>query len=226
MGIASLGGILSGTGNAQTPGGKATGSIYTNLLNSYLGNQGNIFNTASQYQPQYGQLAASTMQSLLPGATQTVNNANPANTNLLAQLGNTASSQLAAGTNLTPGQTLTAQQGFRGAQASRGLGYSPGDAFSEALGMTNMGQQMLQQREGFASNVAGQQFQQQTSPTLGLLGGLTNTTSPTLISPSIQSSLLTAPYEAQSQAALESAKNNTGLFQSMDQNSNSFTSGL
>lgn len=226
MGAGSLGGILTGAGNPSTPGGRSAGNIYGNLLNSYLGNQGNIYNTAATYQPAYAALAAGTLSSLAPGAASTVMGVNPSQTNLLGQLAGTASSQLAAGTNLTPGQTFTAQQQLRGSEAARGLGYSPGDAFSEALNMTNLGQQMLQQREGFAGNVAGQQFQTQTNPILSLLSGLVGTTAPGIISPNIQSGLLLAPYGAQEESALQASKNNTSLYQSLDQNSTSFLSNL
>ncbi|HEV8492704.1 MAG TPA: hypothetical protein VGR76_10555 [Candidatus Angelobacter sp.] len=216
MGIASLGGLLSGSGNVSAPSG--VGGIYGHLLSSYLGNQGNIFNAARTWQPQYAGLAAGTLGSLAPNVTNTVNSINPASTALLAQLGNTASSQLAAGTQLDPGAAFQAQQQLRGSQAARGLGYSPGDAFSEALAMTGMGQQMLQQREALAGNVAGQQFQQQTSPALGLLTGVTSTATPSIISPGQQSNFISMPYQGKLQAAGQTAANNTGLYQSMDSN--------
>lgn len=224
MGIASLGGLLSGAGNVSAPTG--VGNTYSNLLNTYLGSQGKIYNAAAQYQPQYAGLQAGTLASLAPGASATVNSINPGASNLMSELSQSASQQLAAGTALDPGLENVAQQSVRGAQAARGLGYGPGDAINEAIGMTGLGNQLQQQRQNFASNVAGQQFQTQTSPALGLLAGSAATNTPALTPPSLTSQLLTMPYMAKLQANQATAGNAVNQYNNMDSNQSSFVSGL
>lgn len=76
--------------------------------------------------------------------------------NLLSQLQTQAEQGLAAGTNLTPEQQRIAQQQARGAYASRGMGTSNRAIGSEILNQYGMGQQLQQQRQQFAGQVAGQ----------------------------------------------------------------------
>ena len=224
MGIASLGGILSGAGNVSAPSG--AGGIYKNLLNSFLGSQGQILNTSAATEPGFAGITSGIMSKFAPSATSTVNSINPAGNNLLAQLTQTASEQLQDGANLDPGLETVAQQAVRGAQAARGLGNGPGDAIDEAIQMTQLGNQLRQQRQQFAGNVVGQQFQTQTSPTLALLNAIASRTTSSVAPPNLTGQFLTLPYQAKMQANSETARNNTSLYQSMDQNQTSFFNNL
>lgn len=76
--------------------------------------------------------------------------------NILSQLQTQAQEGLAAGSNLTPEQQRIAQQQARSAYASRGMGTSNRAIGAELLNQYGMGQQLQQQRQQFAGNVAGQ----------------------------------------------------------------------
>jgi hypothetical protein len=244
MGIASLGGILSGAGDVNTASTKWNNKQYSGLLNSYIGGLQSVVDAQGKYQPQLisqslanlGTSApgvAGILTGLMPQAQNLVRGANPQQTGLLDQLTNTAQQQLNAGASLDPALERVAQQSIRGGQAARGLGYGPADVLQESSALTSMGNDLRQQRQGFASNVAGMQNQFETQPTLQMLmqllqggGALNATATPSLVPSSVSSQLLTMPYMAKLQANQATAGNTTGLYQSMDSNSNSFISGL
>lgn len=244
MGIASLGGILSGAGNVSAPNTRGVGKDYSNLLNSYLGGSGAIFNNQATYQPQYDQLNLSQLLQTIPqltnsltsnagSASNIVRSINPGQTGLLDSLTKSATDQLGAGASLDPDLQKLFEQSSRGAQAARGLGYGPSDAFNESLGMTQFGNDLRTQRENFAGNVAGMNNQYETTPALNLLTqipgmamSVNGSSGPSLAPPSLTGQFLTMPYQGRLQAAGQTAANNTGLYQSMDSNSNSFISGL
>lgn len=92
---------------------------------------------------------------LTPQYLATERAANPQGAGLLDQLSQGASQQLSYGTQLTPQEQLQYNQSVRGGQAARGMGYSPSDVFSEAMGQTTEGQNLLTQRQGAAQSVLG-----------------------------------------------------------------------
>ena len=89
---------------------------------------------------------------------------------LTQQLSDTAQQQLALGGSLSDAQKQDAVQAARGAYSSRGLLSSNGAIAAEVLGRQSYMQQMLQQREQFATGVdplVQQQIQQRTSNAMG-----------------------------------------------------------
>lgn len=76
--------------------------------------------------------------------------------NLLSQLQSQAEEGLAAGSSLTPEQQRIAQQQARSAYAARGMGTGNRAIGAEIMSQYGMGQQLQQQRQQFAGQVAGQ----------------------------------------------------------------------
>jgi hypothetical protein len=244
MGIASLGGLLSGAGDVRTPGAKQTGQAFRGLLNNYVKGLPAILGAQQKFGPQFNALNLSNLgttttglsgilSGALPGAGSLVGNANPGQANLLGQLTQSAGQQLGAGAALDPALARVTQQSIRGGQAARGMGYGPADTLQESSAITSLGDQLRQERQNFAGNVAGMNNQYETQPTLSMLmnllssAGTNNATSgPTLVPQSLSSQLMTMPYMAKLQANTTGANNSTSLYQSMDNNSNSFISGL
>lgn len=95
------------------------------------------------------------VQNLGSEATQAMLNANPQNAALLNLLNGQAQSELEAGSNLTPDEQTAMQQASRAAFAARGMAGSNTGIADELLKQFNLGQQLLQQRQGFAQSVIG-----------------------------------------------------------------------
>ena len=72
---------------------------------------------------------------------------------LMGQLNQSASEQLALGSGLSPQQVRDATQAARDAYASRGVAMSNPSIVAEAMNRDAYGQQLLQQREGYAQGV-------------------------------------------------------------------------
>ena len=93
----------------------------------------------------------------LSGAYNTATRAaNPGAAGLLDQLSATAQQQLGYGTQLTQPEQFQLNQSVRAGQAARGMGQGPSDVFQESMADTNMGQNLLQQREGAAGGAANE----------------------------------------------------------------------
>jgi hypothetical protein len=89
---------------------------------------------------------------------------------LTQQLSDTAQSQLALGGQLSPDQIAAATQQARAAYSARGMLGASGSIAAEVLGRTAFQQQMLQQREQFASGVSGLVQQEQAQRTAAATG--------------------------------------------------------
>lgn len=218
MGIASLGGILSGAGDVGAPKVSHVNNDFLGLLQGLVSAQPRVFNVENTYKPKYLGLN----ERLLPGAVSSVSAANPDEAMLLKKLAQQAGEGLDAGALLDPALQRVTTQAIRGAQAARGMGYGPSDVVTESSALTQLGNQLRQQRQGFASNVSGMLNNYLTIPGMSLLSGAT----PSLIPSSAVNSLLALPYQGKLSAATSTAANNTGLYESMDSNSTSFISGL
>lgn len=139
-------------------------------VNPYMVGLGNIF----QRGPQYGQVNAAN-NPLLGYATNQAANAgySPLGGDLQAM----AREQLALGSSLSDQQKRDATQAAREAWAARGLINSPGAVAEEVLNKDRYGQQLLAQRQAFASGVnqlgMGQQ-QVNNNYSLGVLGANQN----------------------------------------------------
>ena len=99
-----------------------------------------------------------------------------------------ALSQLSYGSQLDPVDLRQLQQAYRGSQGARGMGWGPGDAAQESLGVLAGGQALRQQRQAyglnaaqnaragraqsqnFASAVSANRFNTRTAPVIGMLG--------------------------------------------------------
>jgi hypothetical protein len=143
------------------------GQDFSGLLDVWLGKQPQILGAEQQFNPQYAQLAGS----LLPGGVGSVKSAVPGGANLLDQLTQSAGEQLGAGANLDPALLRITQQAQRGAEAARGMGHGPSDVVNESAAITGMGNQLQQQRQGFASGVAGLDFASLLNPAMQLTQG-------------------------------------------------------
>lgn len=183
----------------QVPQPTKVGKDYMGLLAAQIQSQPTIFNTEQQWKPQYLGLN----QSLLPGAAQAIGDANPGQAGLLSRLTQQASEGLDAGANLGPLQPL-ALNSLRGGQAARGLGYGPGDALNESMGVAQFGNQLQQQRQGFASGVAGMQNQFVTQPALGMV---TQGGTPTVVPSSQSYDMFNTAYNARAAANIAGANN-------------------
>jgi hypothetical protein len=89
---------------------------------------------------------------------------------LTQQLSDTAQSQLALGGQLSPSQIADAAQQARAAYSARGMLGQSGSIAAEVLGRTAFQQQMLQQREQFASGVSGLVQSEQAQRTGAAMG--------------------------------------------------------
>lgn len=244
MGIASLGGILTGTGDVSTPGSKWTGKAFSGLLGNYQNQLGSVLGSEQTYKPQYNEISLNDIAASYPeltnilsggagGVTNLVRGINPGQTNLLDTMTQSATDQLNAGADLDPQLARVFQQSIRGSQSARGLGRGPSDAFNESLGLTELGNNLRTQREAYAGDVAGANNAYSTSlimplltNILGTAGQINQNAGPSIIPTSLTQALLTLPYQAKLQANTSTAGNNTGLYQSMDSNSTSFFNNL
>ena len=95
------------------------------------------------------------VNTLGPAATQAMLNADPYNAQLLGKLNAQANQGLDAGSQLTPDQQRAMQQQSRAAFAARGMGGGNASIADELLKQFDLGQQLLQQRQQFASGVVG-----------------------------------------------------------------------
>lgn len=238
MGIASLGGILSGAGNVNAPDTSQVGNDFMGLVNSYLQAQGPVYQTEAALQPAYTALAnrnlSMTRQSnvndvaaLSPEIMNTLRTYNRPQTGLLDRLTQQAQEQLKLNGALDPATQRNLEQSIRGSQAARGMGYGPGDAALEAFYQTQTAEQRRAANQDFASRVATQTANTYGDPFRILMGYST----PAMNEPSITNSgsllnFMGIPYQGNLSAAEATARNTTGLYQSMDENSTKFMSGL
>lgn len=111
----------------------------------------------------------SDLATLGPDAVKALMSSDPQTAMLMNQLAGQASGDLASGTNLTPAQMRLVQQDVRQGQSARGMGFGPADMYGEALGVSQFGQGLLQQRIGNASQVASQRYAMYGAPANNLL---------------------------------------------------------
>lgn len=156
---------LEGTAQANSRSGtfNNTNNFVQNQLGTTSGTQAALNDAAlGESQSASKQLAnngtnmPSTVQSL-SAMYQAVNPNNP----LSQALQSSAMQQLSLGSGLTQQQMDMAAQTSRAADSARGVFHSDGSAANEVLATDQYGQQLLQQREGYAGNVANQLNQNQ-----------------------------------------------------------------
>lgn len=251
MGLASLAGIALGAGKVATPNVGRVGNDYLGMLNNYQRGVPGLVSSAQQNAPNYLNLLLQGFNTAVPNTTGTATSAatgalpaliaalrgsTPGQTALTDTLTRTAQEGLDAGAALDPALERVTQQSIRGGQAARGLGYGPADVLQESSALTQLGNMLRQQRQQYATNVAGvtnmdKQSALQMLAQLIPLGYSTGTNLATgaagqFMSPASSINLLLAPYQARAQANQASADNLRSLYQSLDANSTSFTNNM
>lgn len=247
-------GLTGGAPKPGVPNANRTAKTFQALLTSYLNAQPQIFDAQNTYQPQYTDLDLSQLTKDLPSIEQLLSGSNFAtaqgNTNTVTNLGadaasgwsnayntlnpntgrmldsltSTATEGLAAGDRLTPSDLSSITNNVRSDWSSRGLGTSMPAAFNEALAEASGGQNLLNQRIGNASAVAGQNesvnnallgptsatlMQQSQAPPLTT--GLVTGAGPTIVSPTQSSDFLNTGFNAQAASNISGANNTAAL---------------
>lgn len=95
------------------------------------------------------------VQNLGPASLQAIMAADPAQAHLINQLTEQSDEELALGTRLSPSQMRLVQQSVRAGQAARGMGFSPADNYGEALGVSQFGTDLQNQRRQQAASTIG-----------------------------------------------------------------------
>ena len=161
----TLSDILLGRGNSTTPSGDNYGVV--DLLNKVQPGLSQL-----QQSSQSAQRAAD-IGDLQKYGQQTVDAlraADPRQQALLDRLNQQATEGLDAGSGLDPAMLRQTQQSIRSGQAARGMGYGNADVSAEALYSGQAGQALKQQRQGFATQVAGINASTSADPMLALFG--------------------------------------------------------
>jgi hypothetical protein len=162
-------------------------------------------------------------------ATDAFRNANPQQAALLNTLSEQALGDLQLGSRLNDSEMQQVQQSARAAQQARGFGFSPKDSFEEVLRSAEFGNQLQQQRRGFASGVVGLNAATTTDPFLAVLGrpsqnvpagmglagqaGAAGQTGPRLFNPEsgYGSDVFNTNYNAEAASKISAANNNAGV---------------
>lgn len=110
------------------------------------------------------------VKNLGPASLAAIKGFNPASTNLMNELEQSAQQGLDAGYSLLPAQQRAIQQNIRAAQAARGMGTGPSDALQESQALTLQGENLRQQRLATASGVVNQEQALYGDPFLQILG--------------------------------------------------------
>ena len=152
-----------------------------NMLNGTPGQQGYLSEyantilptlTTAQNTARQGQAAGTldTLNNLGPAATAAFQSANPGGSALQDALTQTATSQLALGTQLDPAQLSQINRSVNANWSNRGLGTSAPAQLDAAVQEAVGGQNLLTQREQTASTVSNQDYSQSLAPLAALLG--------------------------------------------------------
>lgn len=220
----------------KTPPAPTYGGVTGNALNTQYSQAPQMYDEQAQYAPMYASLGASNVNTALNGPTgiltsigqantaqrtgdindvttlggnaaSAVLGTNPSQAKLLATLNNQAGSELSAGSNLTPEEQYAMQQASRAGYAARGMTGSNASIADEAMRQWQLGQQLLQQRQAFGSNVAGMNQNYVTSPAMmlamgqspgvGMAMGSNSTAGPTLWNPNASNQLAAGEYQQQ-----------------------------
>lgn len=251
MGIASLGGILSGAGDVSSANVDSTKRDFNRLLKGYLGSAGKLYDVEAQYKPRYTELGLQNLGTTLngangaPGLIDLFNQAtsagrsanladyqslNPGGAALMDQLNQSAGTQLAAGSQLAPTDIYNITSGVRSDYANRGFAPNSNSQLDEAVKLATSGEGLRQSRQNFAQGVAGlnqNQYGLLSQTNLpSMAAGYNADAGPTLYNSNQVGNLLNSVYGAKNAANQATSANNTSLYQSMDANSTSFGSSL
>ena len=147
------------------PGVQGALSQYANNVLPQMTAANNTANTASR-------LAVSNdLSALGPGATAGIRALNPSQAALYDLLSKQAGEGLAAGNQMTPAQLAQLNNSLRSSQGVRGMSYGPAASYEEVMQNGAYGDQLQQQRQGFAGNLAEMGNRFYTLPGLQMLTG-------------------------------------------------------
>lgn len=237
MGIASLGGILSGAGDVHAPDAGQVGQDFQSMIGAYLNEMPAIYQNEATYQPAYTALSnANTsatrsssvgdVANLSPQIMQILRSYNPQQTRLLDTLTNQAQQQLGLNGALDPATQRMLQQNVRAGQAARGMGYGPGDAAVEGYYETSTAEERRRANQALAGQVATQTANTYGDPFRYLLGIGPANNAPSITSTGNMLSFMGIPYQGRLSAASDTARNVTGLYETMDNNQTKFMSSM
>jgi hypothetical protein len=198
MGLGSLVGAFTGSGKVGGVNNSQVTNQSNQLWQSLLNSMQSGYDNEAKFRPQYEALNAGSLATGVAG----VKNANPAQTDLLAQLTQLASQGLNNGGNDPALQHYT-QQAQRGAEAARGMGQGPSDVVGESSALAQLWNTVRNQRQDFAGGVSSLLGQQQTMPGLqeASIGG-----QPTLTNSNQMLSLLQMIYGVKAKNAQQSSQ--------------------
>jgi hypothetical protein len=143
---------------------KTQEALYTDIYGPLSRQQAALSNTAQR---------GADIQDVLnlgPEATRAFRQANPEQAALLDELNRQAQSELGMGATLDPSLLRQVQQSVRAGQAARGQGLGPSDIYTEAMTTGQAGQNLRNQRRGFATQMVGLNAQTTTDPFMAVLG--------------------------------------------------------
>ena len=140
-----------------------------------------LLQTIESLSPRIQQIANSTqaqqraadveaLQMYGPQAVAAIRGADPQQQALVERLNREATRGLDSGAGLDPSLANTVSQSVRSRAAANGFGFGLPDAVTEAYAMGDRGQQLRQQRQGFAGQVAGINAATGADPALAILG--------------------------------------------------------
>lgn len=136
-----------------------TNTIDTPAQPGYLDLAGTVSDKADQLQAlsQTRQRSSdiADVGNLGPDSLAAMMKADPQQAALLTGLTDQAQTGLDRGTMLDPSQMRLVQQSVRAGQAARGMGFGPSDNYDEALGLSQFGQDIRNQRLSQAASVVG-----------------------------------------------------------------------
>lgn len=243
MGLGGLAnGIVGYAGGAPHIGVPNANSVTRNYLGLVRGfNQGAqpVFDTEAAMKPQYTRLGLQDLGLSLngdektpgmmdlwsratKGVSDTQRSLNPGGASLWDKLNAQAGEGLDAGASLDPDLQRLFSQSVRGGQAARGMGFGPSDVFSESLGLTQFGQGLRQQRQGFASGVANMDQARDMSllgfgqSLLGQAQGQGQGSVPTLFPAQAQYDMYNTAYNARAGANIANQNAQVALEQGMN----------
>lgn len=201
-------------------------SLYQNSIAPALTNATINSNNALGTATRSGTL--SDLQSLGPQYASALRNLSPDTASLYSKLAQQAGEGLSAGTGLTADQQRNLNNSVRNAQSARGVSFGPAASYAEVLANSDYGNNLLQQRQNFAGQVAGMGNSLYMQPLLNFFNPINNPV-PGMsgFSPAYQGSPLFSPesqyagdinnqrYQTQASINAGNAANNAALTSSI-----------
>lgn len=196
-------GLLGGGPKVKPPNTTQVGNDYTGLLQAYLSGQPDVYGAEREWKPQYIEGRIGDLERYGGRATAAHRAAeDPSSAALRGRLTTAAGDQIALGRSF---DDRDFNNSYRASQAARGLGYGPGDAISESVARSQVGEDLFSRRLGFGQSVL-QQNQAFDAPALGVMDA-----GPTIVPQEQNYDLLNTTYNARAAANITNANNQNAL---------------